>query len=135
MAIRLDSVLNHLQEMDELDRFDYLLCLSFQEFQPEETLRRPENLFRECESNLWLDVSFSGGKTLIHCDSDAAIVRVFARLLLQEIAAHPEAAVDTDWMESEYLGEILSPRTRRGLKKMICHVSDMVKKHNEEMYL
>jgi len=135
MAIRLDNVLNRLQEMDELDRFDYLLCLSFQEFLPDEMLRKPENLFRECESNLWLDVSFSDGKPLMRCDSDASIVRVFARLLLQEISMYPETAVDTDWMESEYVAEILSPRTRRGLKRMVCHVSDMVKKYSEEMYL
>ena len=51
-----NQLLARLRNMDELSRFDYLMHLAASQPEGDDELRRDENLFKACHSNLWIEI-------------------------------------------------------------------------------
>lgn len=120
-----NQLLARLRNMDELSRFDYLMHLAASQPEGDDELRRDENLFKACQSNLWIEILDKEGGLCIHADSDAMVVRAFLVLLLSALSnLTREEIADSrlDFWNDGCFDELLDQRTRQGLTALAQHI-------------
>lgn len=109
--------------MDEwLDKYEYLIDLgkNLEPF-PEE-LKTDGRLIKGCQSRVWLDSRFEGGKLFFRADSDAIITKGIISLLISVYSgctAEEIASDDFAFLDSIGLRENLSPTRANGLASMV----------------
>lgn len=124
-ANRQEELLVRFRRMDELSRFDYLMHIAASERNVDAELRRDENLFRSCQSKLWIEILDKEGGLQIHADSDAMVVRAFLVLLLSVLSGLTReeiAASQLDFWNDACFDELLNQRTRQGLTALAQHI-------------
>ena len=87
-----------------------------------EDFRTDANKVRGCSSTVWLHATTAGGKVVFHADSDAAIPKGLAALLVQVYSGHTAAeivAAPPEFIEELGLNQNLSPNRANGLTAMV----------------
>ena len=116
------ALLDLLAGMDEMRRFDHLLDMAFAAGDAvDASLCRPENVFRGCQSTLWLGMAVEDGVLRLRCDSDALLVKALARFVCSLSDGLPPAdavRVEAHFFHSPLLEHIVSRETRTGLARL-----------------
>lgn len=107
---------------DWLDKYDYLISLSdsLPAIAPEH--RTDQYLIQGCQSRVWIDARYEGGKVWFTADSDAIITKGIIALLIRVMNGHTPVEVrdaDLYFIERIGLAQNLSPTRANGLLAMI----------------
>ncbi len=83
---RMEELLEDLSVFDDWqERYDYIISLGRSLPAMPEEYRRPENLIKGCQSQVWVGAEVKDGRFIIHADSDSLITKgliaIFIRLL------------------------------------------------------
>lgn len=117
------EVVDEFAMFDEwLDKYEYLIELgkSLKGY-PEED-KTDEYLIKGCQSRVWLNWKFEGGKLWFNADSDAIITKGIISLLIRIYSGRtPQEIAGSDFSVVEKIGlkENLSPTRANGLVSMI----------------
>ena len=107
---------------DWLDKYDYLISLSYSlpAIAPEH--RTEQYLIQGCQSRVWVDARCEEGKVWFSADSDAIITRGIIALLIRVLNGRtPREILDTElyFIDAIGLSANLSPTRSNGLLAMI----------------
>lgn len=107
---------------DWLDKYDYLISLSdsLPAIAPEH--RTDQYLIQGCQSRVWIDARYEGGKVWFTADSDAIITKGIIALLIRVLNGRtPQEVLDTDlyFIDAIGLSANLSPTRANGLAAMV----------------
>ena len=123
---------------DWLDKYDYLISLSdsLPAIAPEH--RTDQYLIQGCQSRVWIDARYEGGKVWFTADSDAIITKGIIALLIRVLSGHtPQEILDADLYFIEKIGlrQHLSPTRSNGLLSMVKQIKSyaIAYKAKEEM--
>lgn len=106
---------------DWTERYEYVIGLGKQLPAMPETSRTAEHLIKGCQSQVWLDAAFEGGKVRYLADSDSVITKgmiaLFVRVLDDET---PDAILTADlsFIDKTGLKEHLAPTRANALSLM-----------------
>lgn len=100
---------------DWLDKYDYLISLSdsLPAIAPEH--RTDQYLIQGCQSRVWIDARYEGGKVWFTADSDAIITKGIIALLIRVLNGRtPREILDTElyFIDAIGLSANLSPTAR-----------------------
>ncbi len=87
-----------------------------------EEFRTEDNKVRGCSSTVWLHATSDGDRVVFHADSDAAIPKGLAALLVQVYSGHTAReilAAPPEFIEELGLNQNLSPNRANGLTAMV----------------
>jgi len=106
---------------DWTERYEYVIGLG-KKLQPmEESAKNPEHLIRGCQSQVWLDATFKGGKVHYVADSDSLITKgMIALFVLVLDDQTPDAILTADmsFIDRTGLKEHLAPTRANALNLM-----------------
>ncbi len=117
------EVIDEFAMFDEwLDKYEYLIELgkSLKGYPEEE--KTDDHLIKGCQSRVWLNWKFEGGKLWFNADSDAIITKGIISLLIRIYSGRtPQEIAGSDFSAVEKIGlkENLSPTRANGLVSMI----------------
>lgn len=107
---------------DWMDKYSYLIELGNElEKMPEEH-HTDQNLIEGCQSKVWFNAEYSGGKIDFIADSDAIITKGIASLLIRVLSGKsPDEILNADlyFIEKTGLQQHLSPTRSNGLMSMV----------------
>ncbi len=106
---------------DWTERYEYVIGLGKKLSPMDETSKTAEHLIKGCQSQVWLDASFHGGKVHYTADSDSLITKgmiaLFVRVLDGETPDHILTA-DMSFVDRTGLKEHLAPTRANALNLM-----------------
>ena len=125
------AVVEEFSMYDEwLDKYEYLIDLGKNlEPYPEEE-KTEDKLIKGCQSRVWLDSRFEGGKIYFKADSDAIITKGIISLLIGVYSGRePKEIAEDDFGFISEIGlkENLSPTRANGLVSMIERIKELAK--------
>ena len=103
---------------DWLDKYDYLIGLGKDLPLIASEHKTDEYIIEGCQSRVWVDARFEGGKVFFAADSDAIIVKGLLALLIRALGGRtPQEILNTElyFIEAIGLKENLSPTRGNGL--------------------
>ncbi len=118
-----EEVVSEFAFLDEwMDKYEHLIELgkTLPMISAEE--RRPENLIKGCQSQVWLHAEMNGDKVHFTADSDAIITKGIIALMIRVLNDQkPEDILNADFGFIDEIGlkEHLSPTRSNGLVSMI----------------
>jgi cysteine desulfuration protein SufE len=107
---------------DWMDRYNYLIELSRNMPLIEVRNKINDNLINGCQSKVWLNAEYSGGRISFTADSDSLITKGIIALLIRVLSDRtPQEILNTDLNFIERIGlkQNLSPTRANGLLLMI----------------
>ena len=106
---------------DWTERYEYVIGLGKKLNPMAETSKTPEHLIKGCQSQVWLDADFHGGKVHYTADSDSLITKgmiaLFVRVLDGQTPDHILTA-DMSFVDRTGLKEHLAPTRANALNLM-----------------
>lgn len=118
-----DDIIEEFGAFDDwLDRYQLLIDLGSEQPPLDEQYKTDNNLIEGCQSRVWLQADFIGGKVFFRAESDALIVKGIVALLIKVYSGHtPDEILSSDlyFVEAIGLKEHLSPTRSNGLLSMI----------------
>lgn len=126
IAAREDDLIAEFSLFDGwMGRYEHLIDLGRQIPQIEAAYKDDAHRIRGCQSKVWVRAEDEGGRLRLTGDSDAAITRGLAALLIRVLDDQPaEAVADAELAFLEELGmeEHLSPTRKNGLHAMVRQI-------------
>ena len=110
---------------DWMDRYQLLIDLGNELGTLDEKYKTEQNIIDGCQSRVWLQCDFIGGKLVFTADSDALIVKGIIALLIRVISNHtPQEILDSNLYFIDKIGlrEHLSPTRSNGLLAMVKQI-------------
>lgn len=110
---------------DELDRYTVLIAMGGMLEQPDASFMTDSRLVKGCQSQVWLELTRSGGTLELTSYSDTLIVRGLLYILRECInGVSPEEFLSGELFVFERAGvaELLSPSRRSGLSSIISEI-------------
>ncbi len=107
---------------DWLDRYQYIIDLSKDLPIIDDEFKTEQYLIKGCQSQVWLQASFSNGLIHFKADSDGILTKGIAALLVKVLSERtPQEIIDCELFFIEEIGlkENLSPTRSNGLLAMI----------------
>lgn len=107
---------------DWMDKYNYIIDLSRNLPVIDAKLKVNGNLINGCQSRVWLDAEYAGGKVIYTADSDAIITKGIVSLLIRVLSNRtPDEILNTDLYFIDRIGlrQNLSPTRSNGLLAMI----------------
>src|SRR5258708_18040083 len=81
---------------DWMDKYEYIIQLGKELPLIEEQYKVEENLIKGCQSRVWLHADYRDGKLFFTADSDAAITKGLAAMLVRVLSGHtPKEIADS----------------------------------------
>lgn len=118
-----ESIIEEFSIFDDwLDKYDYLISLADTLPAIDPAHRTEQYLISGCQSRVWVDARFEGGKIFYGADSDAIITKGIIALLVRVLNGRtPQEILDTDlyFIPAIGLEANLSPTRANGLLAMI----------------
>lgn len=106
---------------DWTERYEYVIGLGKKLVPIDPAAKSPEHLIKGCQSQVWLDASYDGGKVQFTADSDSLITKgmiaLFVRVLSDETPDDILTA-DMSFIERTGLKEHLAPTRANALSLM-----------------
>ena len=110
---------------DWMDKYSYIIEMGNSLPPIEERLKTPDNIIEGCQSRVWLNAEYAGGRILFTADSDAIIVKGIISMLIRVLSGQtPSAILDADlyFIDRIGLNEHLSPTRSNGLLAMVKQI-------------
>ena len=110
---------------DWMDKYEYLIELGKSLPVINENAKSESNLIKGCQSRVWLNADFSGGKLFFTADSDAIITKGIISLLVRVFSEKtPEEILNSDvnFLQEIGLNDNLSPTRANGLLSMVKQI-------------
>ncbi len=110
---------------DWMDKYEYLIELGKSLPVINENEKSESNLIKGCQSRVWLNADFSGGKLFLTADSDAIITKGIISLLVRVFSEKtPEEILNSDvnFLQEIGLNDNLSPTRANGLLSMVKQI-------------
>jgi cysteine desulfuration protein SufE len=110
---------------DWMDKYAYIIEQGNLLPPLDERYKVPENIIQGCQSRVWLQTDFKGGKLLFQAESDAVIVKGLLALVLRVFNNRtPDEILASDlrFMKEIGLTEHLSPTHSNGLLSVIKQI-------------
>jgi cysteine desulfuration protein SufE len=107
---------------DWMEKYEYIIDLGKETPSIDPSKKTDDRLIEGCQSRVWLDAAFEGGKLHFTADSDAIITKGIIGLLIRVMNNEaPETIVQTDlhFIKDIGLQEHLSPTRANGLASMV----------------
>jgi cysteine desulfuration protein SufE len=107
---------------DWMEKYEYIIDLGKETPSIDPSKKTNDRLIEGCQSRVWLDAAFKGGKLHFTADSDAIITKGIIGLLIRVMNNEaPETIVQTDlhFIKDIGLQEHLSPTRANGLASMV----------------
>ncbi len=107
---------------DWMEKYEYIIELGKDLPLIDPALKTDERIIKGCQSQVWLDAKFDGGKVHFTADSDAIITKGIISLLVRVLSdATPQEILEADlkFIDDIGLKEHLSPTRSNGLLSMI----------------
>jgi cysteine desulfuration protein SufE len=107
---------------DWMEKYEYIIDLGKETPSIDPSKKTNDRLIEGCQSRVWLDAAFEGGKLHFTADSDAIITKGIIGLLIRVMNNEaPETIVQTDlhFLKDIGLQEHLSPTRANGLASMV----------------
>lgn len=118
-----DEIIEEFSAFDDwMDKYALLIELGNSLPKLDDKYKTESNLIEGCQSRVWLQADYTGGKIVFRGESDAVIVKGIVSLLIQVLSGHtPEEILATDLYFIEKIGlkEHLSPTRSNGLVAMV----------------
>lgn len=110
---------------DWMDKYQVLIDLG-NELEPlDNKYKTEDNLIDGCQSRVWVQCDFVGGKLRLTADSDALITKGIIALLIRVLSGHtPDEILSTDLYFIDKIGlrDHLSPTRSNGLLAMVKQI-------------
>lgn len=119
---------------DWMDKYEYLIELGHSLPVIDEKYKQDDRLIKGCQSRVWLNTEFSGGRLYFTADSDAIITKGIIALLIRVYNGRtPEEilAADNEFIEEIGLKENLSPTRANGLVSMMAQIREDALKYSK----
>ena len=102
-------------------KYEYIIDLGKELTSLPDEKKTDENLFRGCQSKVWIDAEYKDDKLYFNADSDGILPKGIVALLVSIYSGHPtQEILDSDFKFIEEIGlqEFLSPSRANGLMAM-----------------
>jgi cysteine desulfuration protein SufE len=121
-----DMLISEFQLFDNwMEKYEYLIDLGKELSPLEESLKKPENLIKGCQSQVWLHSELKNGKVILQADSDAIITKGLIALIIRVLNNQaPEDIYNSNLYLTDQIGlnDHLSPSRSNGLNSMIKQI-------------
>ena len=112
---------------DWMGRYEHLIDLGRQIPKIADAYKDEAHRIRGCQSKVWVHAENQGGRLHLTGDSDAAITRGLAALLIRVLDDQPPEAVagaELGFLEDLGMEEHLSPTRKNGLHAMVQQIKE-----------
>lgn len=121
---RQDAIIEEFDRMgnDQLQKYEYLVNLGRELPPVDEKYLTEDYLIKGCQSSVWLHTYMNDGKIYFEVESDSAITKGIAGLLVKVLSGHEPAevaAADLYFIDRVGLQKHLSPTRSNGLQSMV----------------
>lgn len=106
---------------DWTERYEYVISLGRKLAPMPDASKDAEHLIKGCQSQVWLDASFAGGKVRYVADSDSVITKGMIALFVTVLDDEPPDAIltaDLSFIDRTGLKEHLAPTRANALNLM-----------------
>ena len=121
-----DEIIEEFSGFDDwMDKYQLLIDLGNEQPPLDERYKTEQNLIDGCQSRVWLQADYEGGKIRFTAESDALIVKGIVALLIRVLSDHtPQEILDADLYFIDEIGlkEHLSPTRSNGLVAMVKQI-------------
>lgn len=121
-----DEVIEEFSDFtDWMDKYQLLIDLGNEQEPLDNKYKTESNLIDGCQSRVWLQADYVGGKIIFTAESDALIVKGIIALLIRVLSGHtPQEilAADLYFIDKIGLKEHLSPTRSNGLLAMVKQI-------------
>lgn len=110
---------------DWMDKYEYLIELGKTLPVINDSAKSESNLIKGCQSRVWLNAEYSGGKLYFTADSDAIITKGIISLLVRVFSDKtPDEILSSDinFLNDIGLNDNLSPTRANGLLSMVKQI-------------
>ncbi len=117
---------------DWMERYEYVIGLGKQLPSMPEELKTEDKLIRGCQSQVWLDASYSDGVMHYQADSDSLITKGMIAIFIRVFDGEaPEAivAADMGFIDETGLKEHLAPTRANALNLMATQMKQRALEH------
>jgi cysteine desulfuration protein SufE len=117
---------------DPMDRYQYIIDLGNKMVDLPEQFKTESNLVKGCQSQVWLQSDFEGGKMHFQADSNTVITKGIIALLVRvfdQQNASDIVSAKLDFIDRIQLREHLSSQRSNGLSAMIMRMQQEAKSH------
>jgi len=118
-----DQIVEEFSAFDDwMDKYSILIDMGNELPPLDAKYKIQNNLIEGCQSRVWLQADYVGGKVIFSGDSDAVIVKGIVSLLIRVISGHtPDDILSAElyFIEAIGLKEHLSPTRSNGLVAML----------------
>ena len=118
-----DQIVEEFSVFDDwMDKYSILIDMGNELPPLDAKYKIQNNLIEGCQSRVWLQADYVGGKVIFSGDSDAVIVKGIVSLLIRVISGHtPDDILSAElyFIEAIGLKEHLSPTRSNGLVAML----------------
>ena len=107
---------------DWMDRYSLIIEMGNAAESLDDAYKTDSNLIEGCQSRVWLQADYEGGKVEFRADSDAIIVKGLVTMLVKVLSGHtPDEILGADLYFIDRIGltEHLSPTRSNGLLSMV----------------
>lgn len=119
---RIEELLDDLSVFDDwTERYEFIISQGRHLGPLPEQYRKPENLIRGCQSQVWVGTEVQDGKFIIHADSDSLITKGLIALfirLLSGLTPQEVLAADLQRLDAAGLKEHLASTRANALTTM-----------------
>lgn len=121
-----DEIIAEFEDFDDwMDKYQMLIDLG-NDLEPlAEQYKTEQNLIDGCQSRVWIQCDYAGGKLVFTAESDALIVKGIIALLIRVLSGHtPQEILDADLYFIDRIGlkDHLSPTRSNGLLAMVKQI-------------
>ncbi len=112
-----------LQSWD--DKYEHIINTGRKLSPCDSIYKTEENKIKGCQSDVWFVANFENGKIYFTADSDAAIVKGLAAMLIRVLSGHsPEEILNAklDFVDAIGMRQHLAPSRSNGLRYMIVRL-------------
>ena len=121
-----DEVIEEFSDFDDwMDKYQMLIDLGNDLDVLDEKYKTEQNLIDSCQSRVWVQCDYEGGRLRLTADSDALIVKGIIALLIQVLSGHTPTEIlgaDLYFIDRIGLREHLSPTRSNGLLAMVKRI-------------
>ncbi|SFF83905.1 SufE family protein [Prevotella sp. KH2C16] len=121
-----DEVIEEFSDFDDwMDKYQMLIDLGNDLDVLDEKYKTEQNLIDGCQSRVWVQCDYEGGRLRLTADSDALIVKGIIALLIQVLSGHTPTEIlgaDLYFIDRIGLREHLSPTRSNGLLAMVKRI-------------
>lgn len=121
-----DEVIEEFSDFtDWMDKYQLLIDLGNEQQPLDQKYKTEDNLIDGCQSRVWLQADYRGGRIYFTAESDALIVKGIIALLIRVLSGHtPQEILDADLYFIDRIGlkDHLSPTRSNGLLAMVKQI-------------